>query len=1357
MTLPIRRTCTETRADDPEIGSKPSSRPLEDYRETPAYVLLGAPGSGKTTVFKRESECCPTGHYVTARDFIALRDRPEWHGKTLFIDGLDETRAGAADDRTKLDAIRSKLDVLGQPEFRLSCREAHWLGANDRRHLRAVSPDGAVKVMRLDPLTEANVREMLDRCQKIGDAEAFLAGAEERGIGGLLTNPMSLELLTRVVAGDIWPESRTQMFESACELLVREDNEEHGIVHLNGHDIRCRMDVAGKLCASQLLTGVAGYTLLPGAADDHDFSGLEEIPGDDRNLLRRVLDTKLFAAPAGNSGQGSAAPVHRHVAEFMAARYLASLIDDGLPIGRILALITGHDGGVVSEMRGLSAWLAVHSMDGRTELIARDPVGTVLHGDVSAFSTEEKRRLLDVMEKQAANDPWSAADLPPDARLGDLVTQDMVGTFRQLLAASARNRAWQPFAFILLAILRQAPATPELAGILMAIVRDAGCQPGLRREALDVHVGWMRNDEPSDSALEALLSDFANGSVPDQNDDLLGTLLRALYPARLSVREILPHLREPGKTSYSGWFSTFWRRTVPQESSPSQLAEILDAIVKDFDRLRPVLSAAPGVASSLKDVPALLLDRLLEHGHAQVSANRLFDWLGAISDLNPGHTHWATKRIRDRLNSDARLLEDLIGQAVDHCSGSSNFTRCMIKLEKRLLRVPWPPHWCLEQAATAVDHDVAMYFVQRVADFVHHDPDGTALPRHRVKSRLQADPRRLRRFKDRLAFLAEDEATWDSPQSEHDRNRAARRQEWRDSLEPHLPSLRENRGQPRLLHHLARVYFGDFIDIEGGSPEERFRDLAGEDETLARTAFDGLRQLVHRSDLPGAAEIARLGSQGQGHLLALPFMASLDEAVRSAPYDGVGIAETQIRLGLAIHFADPNYAAIRHTPGWLGSVIEVRPALVADVLIGCARPLLRAGKDLANHFFDLARSPNHAAVAGLASVPLARAFPTRCTRSQLGGLGFLLQAALLHGDQSSFLAVVSRKLACRSMNMSQRVYWLAAGLLASPGTYLNELETYVVGSERRVRHLAEFLADRNFSATLLERLDPPALRLLVQVLGTAYWPRFRPSGKVDGINHGMWVSDRVGDLVDRLAGIPTRTASEALAMLLCHDAMRPWYSHLVYARYRQNALRRETCFRYPTIAEVRDVLANRSPANAADLAALTMSHLREISGKIRDGNTSDWRQYWNVDSYNRPRDSKPEDACRDALLSDLQARLTGLRVDAQPEGRYADDNRSDIRVSHCGFNVPVEIKKDRHSDLWSAIRMQLVARYTRDPGAEGYGIYLVFWFGEGKCSPPESGTAPKRPAELEERLRATLSADEANLVSVCVIDVSPTR
>ena len=84
----------------------------------------------------------------------------------------------------------------------------------------------------------------------------------------------------------------------------------------------------------------------------------------------------------------------------------------------------------------------------------------------------------------------------------------------------------------------------------------------------------------------------------------------------------------------------------------------------------------------------------------------------------------------------------------------------------------------------------------------------------------------------------------------------------------------------------------------------------------------------------------------------------------------------------------------------------------------------------------------------------------------------------------------------------------------------------------------------------------------------------------------------------------------------------------------------------------------------------------------------------------------------------------------------------------------MEIKKSDHRELWSAIKTQLMAQYTRDPGGDGYGIYLVFWFGEQHCQMPPEGARPTSTQALQERLPATLSAEEKVKVSIRVIDVS---
>ena len=121
-------------------------------------------------------------------------------------------------------------------------------------------------------------------------------------------------------------------------------------------------------------------------------------------------------------------------------------------------------------------------------------------------------------------------------------------------------------------------------------------------------------------------------------------------------------------------------------------------------------------------------------------------------------------------------------------------------------------------------------------------------------------------------------------------------------------------------------------------------------------------------------------------------------------------------------------------------------------------------------------------------------------------------------------------------------------------------------------------------------------------------------------------------------------------------------------------------------------------------------------------------------------------------------RLERLEIDAQPEGRYADDKRADIRVAYRNrFNVPVEIKKSNHRGLWTSIRDQLVEKYTRDPGCDGYGVYVVLWFGSDGVVPSPAGTPPSSAEALKEALVRSLGASERLKLSIVVIDVAEPR
>ena len=144
---------------------------LADYRSVHAYVLLGEGGSGKTTALRGEGD---DGEHdpVTARQFIR-GDPPESKGKTLFIDGLDEQRAAGGDPREPLDKVLGRIEQLGKPRFRLSCREESWPGDGDLRELSSVTNGGEVHLLRLDPLSR-------ERCHHLRVTVVFTTAAPHK-------------------------------------------------------------------------------------------------------------------------------------------------------------------------------------------------------------------------------------------------------------------------------------------------------------------------------------------------------------------------------------------------------------------------------------------------------------------------------------------------------------------------------------------------------------------------------------------------------------------------------------------------------------------------------------------------------------------------------------------------------------------------------------------------------------------------------------------------------------------------------------------------------------------------------------------------------------------------------------------------------------------------------------------------------------------------------------------------------------------------------------------------------------------------------------------------------------------------
>ena len=1346
MSVTVQRTCTEVLSKTEARRREPITGPLELFRSAPAYVLLGDPGSGKSTTFKTEAGCLGAeGIAMSARDFLAsdVHSHPEWRGKTLFIDALDEIRVGSGDRREALDSIRRSLDAVGRPPFRISCREADWLGDNDRDNLVMVSPNTSVKILRLDPLTGRDVAQILDAHPDVGSAQGFVSEARERGVDTLLSNPLTLNMLAAAVGGNgIWPQSRLETFEMACSQMARERNREHSLGD-PPPPARQLLDVAGQLCTYQLLSGAAGWSPVYDDTDS-DFISLSDLEPSCLAVADHALSSRLFTG-LGVAG-GRVAPVHRQIAEFLSARYLARLIEDGLPSGRVVQLITAGDGMVVTVFRGLSAWLAALCPTARHDLISRDPVGVGLYGDLRRFSTHDKRTLLASLNREVADYGINAAAFAP------LATPDMESAIGVLLHDPRRDRDHQAATDLILRALRHGAPLADLATVLLEVIYDDTRWPRVTKAALDAFIHTTVESEDGTTRLRRILLDTGNGTIGDQDNELLASLLAALYPREIPPPEIWTYLTTKGNADLIGAYFVFWERRLLEQSSDRDIAELLDRL----NELMPDLRATFRMYY-LDRLPTRLLARALERLGDEQEPVRLYNWLTAAAFSSwdpPGLPDDSTDRIRAWLEQRPDIQKAVLLEGLARCPDGGGFDIRASEVWDLLHGSALPDDlglWCLETAVAWTDaHPRAADHLLRYA--VHlcgQEAGGLGLTRSVLRERTRG----YEKIERRLAELLQPRPQAVPPIRERNVDPAladadSRRRQWVERVRPHADALRENKANPNLLFDVARIHFGGFLLPGADMASQKGLAEVLEDDELVDAARAGLRGTVYRSDVPGVTEIVRLFAESQMHPLSLPFLAGMNEM------DGAGherveqLSQLQMRQALAFNYCTPT--GPDGDPPWYLRWLDSRPELVADVLAQCASPAIRSGRRQVPELYQLVHHESYARVAARASPRLLASFPLRCSLRQLETLDGLLWAALQHADRPALQALLEEKLSRRSLSLPQRIRWLAAGTIMAPGTYLEPLERLVKGRDDRIRKMAAFFAPDESLPFLVECLDARTLQTLIGLMGRTFEP----------IESGGWVTadmraaEQVDRLIRKLASLTSGDAAIALDALVDDEALSKWRFLLEQVRDQQRVIHRDASYHHPYLEQVRQTLSNSAPANAGDLAALLVDCLDHLAENIRNDNTDDWRQYWNEGAYGRPESPKIEEHCRDALLSDLRKELRAGVV-AEPEVEYPNGKRADIGVFHGGFKVPMEIKRDQDPRLWSALRDQLIAQYASDQLIGSHGVYLVFWFGDGKVPPPRQGRRPTGPAELRQRLEEQLTESERRRIAVRVIDVSP--
>lgn len=681
--LPLERR-VRARLED---GSLSTPVPISHYSDVRAWVLIGDPGAGKSDVFHARSQA-EQGTYVSARDFVEVTPQLEANA-LVFIDGLDEISAGTAMGFTALGQIRTKLQQLGAPRFRIACREADWRGNADRQALEYLVGQDNFQELHLDPLGREESASLVAywRPNAQETPVEFIRKAEAHDLGGLLGNPQTLRMLVEATASG-WPASKTQVYEMACIELVKETND----VRLASAHASLRPDsellhAAGYLCALMLLSSKASIVWSKAQTLPANSFRVTELPRHQTAptlaSCQAALETRLF-----RGGGGSFEPVHRTVAEYLGARYLVQRIHAGLPSSRVLALMLGEDGGTVPELRGLHAWLAVAATGNlRTELVDHDPLGIVLYGDAQAFTHLEKLHLLEALSREAKRYEHFRSSNWASQPFGALATADMEEEFRELLASPDRSPHHLALVDCILDALTHGHDMPGLKPELERLIRDAGYGTDSRRKALRLLIAQERATNCWQASRQ-LLQDIHARKVEDAEDELLGTLLAALYPGQIPVTEIWSYFKTPKSDAPIEAYWQFWHTLAEERVSDQDIPALLDALIaqgfqlsNQYDRL-----------NSANIIGALLVKGIRQYGVA-IDTPRLYRWLSL--GLGPHH-HCPLKRqhqeaLRQWLAEHPGHYKALFEHGLSLQAGTQNPGYGLWPVLQHLYRAPEPP------------------------------------------------------------------------------------------------------------------------------------------------------------------------------------------------------------------------------------------------------------------------------------------------------------------------------------------------------------------------------------------------------------------------------------------------------------------------------------------------------------------------------------------------------------------------------------------------------------------------------------------------------------------------------------------
>jgi hypothetical protein len=551
---------------DPETrygkALNPHAQPFEAWAaQQPCIVILGESGAGKSHTISRYVEQRQSANHRTLgfqlgeygseerliRDVFESDRMLEWvrdgGSLELVLDSFDECQLRIHHLPRLL--IR-KLEDLPRDRLslRIACRTAGW-SETLARQVRMWWPHAME--LELLPLRErdvhaaAAVREL--------DPDAFVAAVRDRNADGLAARAMTLGWLLDgfARAGEL-PPDRHRLWEGALLHLCDEPRQRKDNVPPREVTARQMLSVASRIAACLLLSGKAAIAEELSEGDDAlDASSLVGGPEGKGEyeveitvpILRLALrSTGLF----DGRGSGKLGFIHQGIAEFLAARFLAT---NSFSVKQLLSLLRVpeiDDLRIAPPLFGLTAWLAsMHH--GVFDSVAVIQPEILVAADLQ--DADQRRlvlkRLLERVDARRTARPEAASHMSYRQLKYEGMADDLRPWLERNRSAEVRELACSVVRGCMLTSLSDELATIALdetdplrldAALVVANIGPPECKARLRPLAL-------------------------GAAGPDPDDDLKGVGLMATWPDHLTPTELFESLTPAKRRNFTGLYEIF--------------------------------------------------------------------------------------------------------------------------------------------------------------------------------------------------------------------------------------------------------------------------------------------------------------------------------------------------------------------------------------------------------------------------------------------------------------------------------------------------------------------------------------------------------------------------------------------------------------------------------------------------------------------------------------------------------------------------------------------------------------------------------------------------------------------------------